>query len=42
MSCFLLALRVRVDFARNTRFPPVKPLFREMKKDVLKPVILKS
>lgn len=40
MSCFLLALRVRADFARNTRFPLVKP--REMKSDVLKAVILKS
>jgi hypothetical protein len=42
MSRFLLALRVRANFARNTRFPLVKPLFREMKSDVLKAMISES
>jgi len=42
MSCFLLAIRVRISFSEIMRFPLVKPLFFEMKSDALKAMISDS
>jgi hypothetical protein len=42
MRGFLLAVRIQLDVWEKARFPLAKSLFREMKSDVLKAVILKS